>query len=116
MFCSNCGEENRNDRKFCTNCGSQLKDYTKPLDNTISIPEIHHKQSMVRKYNTIIKALTISAIILILMSVCCIITSMILDGITRLLLISCSVIFIVITIAILSIAYKTNYKRKNINN
>ena len=29
MFCSNCGEENINDRKFCDNCGDPIKDKTK---------------------------------------------------------------------------------------
>lgn len=32
MFCKNCGEENRNDRKFCANCGTPLKDYTAPVE------------------------------------------------------------------------------------
>lgn len=32
MFCKNCGEENRNDRKFCANCGAPLKDYTAPVE------------------------------------------------------------------------------------
>lgn len=35
MYCNQCGEENRNDRKFCTNCGAQLRDYTKPKQNLI---------------------------------------------------------------------------------
>ena len=31
MFCNQCGEENRNDRKFCSNCGAKLRDYTKNI-------------------------------------------------------------------------------------
>lgn len=51
MFCRECGTENRNDRKFCSNCGAPLKDYTKPVENTIHPDEIKEKQQIVAKKN-----------------------------------------------------------------
>lgn len=43
MFCTQCGNENRNDRKFCSECGAPLKDYTKPRENLL-MPENLEKQ------------------------------------------------------------------------
>ena len=66
MFCNQCGEENRNDRKFCLNCGAPLKDYTKPVENTINPEEIEEKQKIVEKknkVNDILKILSISFVV-----------------------------------------------------
>lgn len=55
MFCNQCGEENRNDRKFCTNCGQPLRDYTKPRENLIMPEEIEEKQKVVHRKNNLSK-------------------------------------------------------------
>lgn len=47
MFCKECGEENRNDRKFCSNCGTELTDYTKPREDLIMPDEIKKEQEVV---------------------------------------------------------------------
>lgn len=53
MFCTECGEENRNDRKFCSNCGTKLKDYTKPVENPIMPEEIKKEQEKVKQKNKV---------------------------------------------------------------
>ena len=66
MFCRECGTENRNDRKFCYNCGAKLKDYTKPVENTIKPEEIEEKQKIVEnknKVNNVLKILSTSFVI-----------------------------------------------------
>ena len=50
MFCTECGEENRNDRKFCTNCGKPLRDYTKPRENLLMPEDIENaKENLIKK-------------------------------------------------------------------
>jgi uncharacterized membrane protein YvbJ len=51
MFCTECGEKNRNDRKFCTNCGKPLKDYTKPRENLLMPEDIEKAKEDVKKQN-----------------------------------------------------------------
>ena len=56
MFCKDCGEENRNDRKFCANCGAPLRDYTKPRENLImpeDVNKAHTKKLKIKKTNLI---------------------------------------------------------------
>lgn len=58
MFCKECGEDNRNDRKFCTNCGTALRDYTKPRENLIFADEILKEnvaKEKSRKKSTLLK-------------------------------------------------------------
>ena len=55
MFCKECGEENRNDRKFCSNCGANLVDYTKPREDLIMPEEIKKEQEKVQKKNKVTK-------------------------------------------------------------
>lgn len=59
MFCNQCGEENRNDRKFCANCGAPLRDYTKPRENLITREEVEEKQQAVQSKNKVGKILNI---------------------------------------------------------
>lgn len=53
MFCSNCGKENRNDRKFCTECGAKLRDYTKPRENLLMPEDIEDAKHTVKRNNSI---------------------------------------------------------------
>lgn len=69
MFCSECGSENRNDRKFCTNCGSPLKDYTKPRENLIMYEDIKEEQNKVKNRNFTNKTFAISMSIISLIAV-----------------------------------------------
>lgn len=55
MFCNECGEENRNDRKFCLNCGARLRDYTKPRENLLMPEDIVKQQEKVTKKNKVSK-------------------------------------------------------------
>ena len=64
MFCTECGEKNRNDRKFCTNCGKPLKDYTKPRENLLMPEDIEKAKENVKKQNKKKKTLTFIAILL----------------------------------------------------
>lgn len=59
MFCTECGEENRNYRKFCSNCGTKLQDYTKPVENPIMPEEIAKEQEKVKQKNKINKIFNI---------------------------------------------------------
>ncbi len=59
MFCSQCGQENRNDRKFCSNCGAPLKDYTKPAQNLIMPEDIIKQQTNIEKRNKVARGLNI---------------------------------------------------------
>ena len=66
MFCTECGEKNRSDRKFCTNCGAPLKDYTKPRENLLMPEDIEKAQAKAKTNNiskNFILPLIISAIL-----------------------------------------------------
>lgn len=69
MFCTECGEENRNDRKFCTNCGSPLKDYTKPRENLIMPEEIQKQQETIAKKNKLKKIFRITSCLCLLIAI-----------------------------------------------
>ena len=64
MFCNQCGEDNRNDRKFCTNCGAPLRDYTKPRENLIMPEEIEQKKASVAHKNKVVKVFNIINLII----------------------------------------------------
>ncbi|MBE7076275.1 MAG: zinc ribbon domain-containing protein [Clostridiales bacterium] len=68
MFCNQCGEENRNDRKFCSNCGSPLIDYTKPKENLV-FPEDIKKEQQLQKANKTAKIFDIISVSLFLTSI-----------------------------------------------
>ncbi len=75
MFCNECGEKNRNDRKFCTNCGAELRDYTKPRENLIMPDEILDKQAKIAKLNKINRIITIIMIVLLLGGIGCVVAT-----------------------------------------
>ncbi len=61
MFCSECGHENRNDRKFCAECGNKLKAYneeTKKEDLLMPV-DIENEKFKVEKRNNINKVSSI---------------------------------------------------------
>lgn len=70
MFCNQCGEENRNDRKFCSNCGAPLKDYTKPRENLIMPEDVENYEKKTKKYD---KSLKIFKILMLISFLCAII-------------------------------------------
>lgn len=77
MFCNQCGEENRNDRKFCANCGAPLKDYTKqPTQEELLMPQdvidANNKQKQDKKRYWVRHAVSI---VLILVACICVIVS-----------------------------------------
>ena len=61
-----CGHENRNDRKFCEECGSPLRDYTKPRENLIMPNDIKNEQLTEKKTKTVKIYTTICSIILVM--------------------------------------------------
>lgn len=76
MFCTQCGKENRNDRKFCEECGSPLRDYTKPRENLIMPSDIKNEQltekktKIVKIYTTICCIILVMAVIFTALSFC----------------------------------------------
>ena len=69
MFCSECGTENRNDRKFCTNCGAALIDYTKPRENLVMPEDIEKKQEIVTKRKALNKRFNIALALIMLIAI-----------------------------------------------
>ncbi|MBO5954560.1 MAG: zinc-ribbon domain-containing protein [Clostridia bacterium] len=59
MFCSECGHQNRNDRKFCSECGSKLQDYTKPVENVVMPEDIKKAKDVVNQRNKVSKVCNI---------------------------------------------------------
>lgn len=59
MYCSQCGEENRNDRKFCSNCGAPLRDYTKPREDLLMQEDLDRVKAREEKFNKTIKLIKI---------------------------------------------------------
>ena len=80
MFCNQCGEENRNDRKFCSSCGAQLRDYTKPRENLLMPDDIKKEQEYVKNKNHLIKVFYISMAIILLIAAVLTITSFFVPG------------------------------------
>ena len=54
MFCSKCGEENKNNAKFCSNCGEPLPDLTKPKENLV-MPEDAKEELLKEENDKVIK-------------------------------------------------------------
>ena len=115
MFCKECGENNRNDRKFCTNCGAPLRDYTKPRENLIMPEEIKTKQSQVANYNKNERILKIVSTVALLLSIIFLIASFVTDKTIQLTFIISSLIMITIFIICLVIKMLIIKKRKQIN-
>ena len=68
MFCTECGEKNRNDRKFCTNCGKPLRDYTKPRENLLMPEDIEKAKTQVKVTNKVKLICNILYLILLALS------------------------------------------------
>jgi len=73
MFCTECGEENRNDRKFCTNCGKPLKDYTKPKENLLMPEDINNAIEEVKKANKKKNTIIAIAISVTILAILCLV-------------------------------------------
>ena len=106
MFCNQCGEDNRNDRKFCTNCGAPLRDYTKPRENLIMPEEIEEKQNIVKHKNKIAKVFTIVNLILQLIVVTLLIVSFFVKEPADMILLVIAIIFEIAFFACLIIKNK----------
>ena len=52
MFCSQCGEDNREDREFCVKCGNPLKEGIEKTPKQIKQEE---KETMFNLQDTILK-------------------------------------------------------------
>lgn len=75
MYCKQCGEQNRNDRKFCVNCGARLTDYTKPKDNLLMPDDViktNKKKKRLKKLNLFCN---IMAVVFIVFAVGLVVTS-----------------------------------------
>ena len=113
MFCNECGENNRNDRKFCINCGAPLRDYTKPRENLIMPDEIQEKQEQVTNYTSLIKKLNIFMIIFMILAVGCTVASIFFKNkIQIILIVACWVCILIFAILAL---VKHNIKKKKDN-
>lgn len=115
MFCNECGENNRNDRKFCTNCGAPLRDYTKPRENLIMPEEIENKQIQVLKYGSIIKNLNISMFIFLGLAIGCTLASLFLRDIIQLVLIIGCWVSLLVYFVLMIIKNKLTKKKNNTN-
>lgn len=64
MFCENCGQENRNDRKFCTNCGASLRDYTKEKTDLVMPEDVVNNNRKIKNLKGRANFLTVLIILL----------------------------------------------------
>lgn len=108
MFCSECGEENRNDRKFCSNCGSKLRDLTKPRENLVMPENIEKEQKKVSKRNLINKILNIAMTLFI-------VAGAVLTTITFFVLRKVQIILIAVAICCYVLVFIINIVKKIIN-
>ena len=115
MFCRECGSENRNDRKFCSNCGTPLKDYTKPVENTIMPEEIEKKQELVKTSNKAIFGLTIAMICLLVLACVLVTISFFVNDAIKLTLCIIALVFAIAYIVCSIIKSKKQKKLNNIN-
>lgn len=80
MFCTQCGTENRNDRKFCTNCGASLLDYTKPREDLVMPDDVKKEQELVKKRNLLIRRFNIALAVIMLFAIGLTISTFIFSG------------------------------------
>lgn len=112
MFCNQCGENNRNDRKFCSNCGAPLKDYTKPRENLLMPDDILQAQELVKKRISISRAFNIAASIVFICFIVFTALSYFTKNTTQIVFISLAIAFIAIFFILIIIK---NRKLKKIN-
>lgn len=117
MYCNECGQNNRNDRKFCTNCGASLRDYTKPRENLIMPDEISAKQDKILKLNKINRIISIIMIFLLLGGISSIVATFFIKGLIQTILLGlclvCFGIYIVLWIINFSITKRKNKTNQN---
>ena len=115
MFCTECGTENRNDRKFCTNCGKPLRDYTKPRENLLMPEDITNAQENVKKKNACLKRLNIATVISLIIAVGCLVAAFLMPGTIRYVLTYVSIGFVAVS-ALLIISKTRVIKKFNKKN
>ena len=113
MFCTECGQENRNDRKFCTNCGKPLRDYTKPRENLLMPNDIEKAQQEVKSNNKFKLICNIIYIIMLLAAFTCFVLACIFKNIANTLIIVGLAIIIVGLIILFIKKIKTKYLKNN---
>ncbi len=117
MYCTNCGEENRNDRKFCANCGSPLKDYRKPVaKEDLVMPQDVIEEN--KKLNNAKKAFKIRyavSLVLIIAACACVIISNFLiknNRTVQIILCSAAIVLTIFYVVLVSINAKAAKKIK----
>ncbi len=115
MFCDQCGEENRNDRKFCTNCGSPLRDYTKPIDKKdLLMPEDvvdMQKQAKAKKRKFVVCSI-LSLICILASAVCIVLSSFVFQDRTVKLVLSAVAVGLAVICLILTAVNRVNSKKQ----
>lgn len=115
MFCTNCGKENRNDRKFCVECGKALPDYTKPKENLIMPEEIAKKKEIVKASNKSLKIISVVMILIFLLGASALTVSFITKGVIQLVMIISSLALLLLLIGLWIVRGKINKKLSNLN-
>lgn len=119
MYCKECGENNRNDRKFCTNCGAPLRDYTKPRENLIMPEEISDKQAKVAKLNKANRIIGLIMALLLISAIGFTIATFFTEGNLQMIFIvtclSCFAVYIILWIVNFTITKKRQNTNKKIN-
>lgn len=115
MYCTQCGHQNRNDRKFCEECGAPLKDYTKPVENTINLSEIHEKKEIVKENNKSIKVLNIVSICMFVAAVILVVASYFTSDLVKLILSSTALVLLIAYFVVRIVRFTKVKKLNNIN-
>ena len=116
MFCDQCGEENRNDRKFCSNCGAPLRDYTKPRENLLMPEDVKEHEEKVTKLNKNIKIFKILMFVSFLSAIILLAVSFFVDGNIQLgLIIASCLVFVLFFIFLIVKGVLVRTREKEIN-
>lgn len=111
MFCSQCGTENRNDRKFCSQCGAKLPDYTKPREDLVMPEEVNAKHAESVKIKQSIRTLHISMWIMFVLGAVAIVVSFFFKDIPQLVCASIGLVFLIVFF-ILALVKDHYYKKQ----
>lgn len=114
MFCNQCGEENRNDRKFCSNCGSALQDYTKVVqEKDLLMPSdlIEKDRQQKKQKRKMLFCSIMSFVCLVVACVCIFVSSFaVQDKVVKLILSSCAVVLSIIALLLTVVSRKNSRK------